>query len=287
MLQALAVAGLLAGGTAHAAEAGALLTVVEGAATVIDGTRALAARAGLRVGAAAMIDTAANASLLRVEFADGGALDLGPDTRVMLLPPGLAGSGPRGPAFYLLQGWAKHTSGPRATTAGQLAPTLELLQVAGVTVGRVEGDEAALFVESGRAQLLERRLKAPATQALKSGDFYARAGADKGTVASRPSAAFLQKLPRSFRDTLPPLAAQFKGKNVTPQPLPMPAYAALRPWLSAEPAIRREFPRRFAALARDAAFRDALAANLSAHPEWEPVLFPKPASAPAAPYPRP
>lgn len=281
------MAALLAVAPAWAAEASALLTVVEGAATVIDGVRSLAARPGLRVGAAALIDTAATASLLRVEFADGGALDLGPDTRVMLLPPGLAGSGPRGPAFYLLRGWAKHTSGARTTTAGQLSPTLELLQVAGVTVSRVDGDEAALFVESGRAQLLERRLKAASTLSLKSGDFYARAGADKGSVAARPTAAFLQKLPRSFRDTLPPLAAQFKGKTATPQPVPMPDYAALRPWLAAEPVIRREFPRRFAALARETAFREALARNLSAHPEWEPVLFPKPASAPAPAYSRP
>ncbi|MBI5259935.1 MAG: hypothetical protein HY855_25770 [Burkholderiales bacterium] len=271
-------AGLLVATAVQAADGPALLTVVDGPATVIDGARQLGATPGQRLAPASIIDTGPNTPLVRVEFADGSALDLGPDTHVMLLPPGLAGSGPRGPAFYLLQGWAKHTSAKGATVAGQLAPQLELLQVAGVTVGRVAGDESALFIESGKAQLLERKLKGAAPQALKSGDFYTRSGADKGSVAAKPASAFLSGLPRSFRDTLPPLAAQFKGKAVEARPLPAPAYAALKPWLSAEPVIRREFPRRFATLAQDAAFREGLAKNLAAHPEWEPVLYPKPAS---------
>lgn len=273
---------LVAASVGHAADSAALLTIVEGPASVTEGVRSLTAVPGLKLGAATLIDTAPSTNLLRVEFADGTTLDLGPDTRVMLMPPGLAGSGPKAPAFYLLQGWAKHSSAARtggATGAGQLAPQLELLQVAGVTVGRVTDDEAWLFVESGKAQLLERKLKGAATLGLKSGELYVRSGSDKGTVAPRPSAAFLQGLPRSFRDTLPPLAGQFKGKSVEPKPGPAPTYAALKPWLSAEPAIRREFPKRFAALAKEGTFREALVKNLASHPEWEPVLFPpKPAS---------
>lgn len=269
---------LLLAAAAQAADAPALLTVVDGPATVIDGARQLGAVAGQRLAAGSIIDTGASTPLVRVEFADGSALDLGPDTHVMLLPPGLAGSGPRGPAFYLLQGWAKHTSAKGATVAGQLAPQLELLQVAGVTVGRVAGDEAMLFMESGKAQLLERKLKGGGTQVLKGGDFYARSGADKGSVAPKPAQAFLSGLPRSFRDTLPLLAAQFKGKAVEARPMPAPTYAAMKAWLSAEPVIRREFPKRFVTLAHDAAFREGLAKNLAAHPEWEPVLYPKPAS---------
>ncbi|HSW03156.1 hypothetical protein [Aquabacterium sp.] len=273
---------LLAANLAQAAESGALLTIVEGPATVIDGARSLTAVPGLKLGAATLIDTTPATNLLRVEFADGSTLDIGPDSHVMLMPPGLAGSGPKAPAFYLLQGWAKHSTAGRAdgaTGAGQLAPQLELLQVAGVMVGRVSADEAMLFVESGRAQLLERKLKGSATLGLKAGELYSRSGSDKGTVVPRPTAAFLQGLPRSFRDTLPPLAAKFKGKPVEPKATPAPAYAALKPWLSAEPVIRREFPRRFGALAKDPAFREALVKNLSSHPEWEPVLFPpKPAS---------
>lgn len=265
-----------------AAEPAALVTVVEGTAPlVVEGARALVAQPGLRLAAATIIDTQPGTTLVRVEFADGSTLDLGPDTRVMLQPPGLAGSGPRAPAFYLLQGWAKHSTPAKAMGAGQLAPQIELTQVAGVTVGRVTPDEALLFVESGRAQLLERRLKGAAPLGLKGGEQYSRSGAERGVVSPRPSAALLQGLPRSFRDTLPPLAAQFKGRQVDPKPAPAPAYAVLKAWLTAELAIRREFPRRFAPLLQEPAFRAGLVKNLSTHPEWEPVLFPKPASPPA------
>ncbi len=272
-----ALAGLLPL-AAHAADT-ALVTIVEGTApVVIDGARSLAAVPGMKLGAAALIDTAAGTSLVRVEFADGSTLDLGPDSHVMLLPPGLAGSGPKAPAFYLLQGWAKHSVAGKTSGGGQLSPQLELTQVAGVTVGRVAGEDAMLFVESGKVQLLERKLKGAPPLGVKAGEMYARSGAEKGSIAPRPSAAFLQGLPRSFRDTLPPLAAHFKGKTVEAKPAPMPGYAALKPWLTAEPAIRREFPRRFATLAHDATFREALVKNVASHPEWEPILFPKPAS---------
>jgi hypothetical protein len=283
LLQGLgAVLCLLAANPAQAVESTALLTIVEGPATVIEGAHSLTAVAGMKLGAATLIDTGPGTNLLRVEFSDGSTLDIGPDTHLMLMPPGLAGSGPRAPAFYLMQGWAKHSSAARAegaSGAGELAPQLELLQVAGVMVGRVSGDEAMLFVESGRAQLIERKLKGSAPLGLKAGELYSRSGSDRGTVVPRPTAAFLQGLPRSFRDTLPPLAEKFKGKSVEPKGFSVPSYAALKPWLTAEPAIRREFPRRFAALAKDASFREALVKNLSSHPEWEPVLFPpKPAS---------
>lgn len=271
---------VLAAPVAHAADA--LLTVVEGPALIVDGMRALTPVPGLRLPSATIIDTSDKTSLVRVEFPNGSTLDIGPDSKVMLMPPGLAGSGPKPPAFYLLQGWAKHSSAERAGGAGQLAAALEAQQVAGVTVGRVEADESALFVEGGSAQLQERQGKGgkPVMLALKGGQFYSRRGTDKGEVAPRPSAAFLQKLPRSFRDTVPPLAAQFKGKSVEAKPAALPGYAVLKPWLAAEPSIRREFPKRFAKLAQEPAFREALVKNLASHPEWEPVLFPpKPASA--------
>jgi hypothetical protein len=281
-MQALwAAACLCSLGLARAADSAALLTIVEGPASIVDGTRSLAASPGLKLGAAALIETTPATNLLRVEFADGSTLDIGPDSRVMLMPPGLAGSGPKAPAFYLLQGWAKH-SAPRtggAAGAGQLSPQLELQQLAGVTVGRVIGDESTLFMESGRTQLIERKIKGAPPLGLKAGEFYSRNGAEKGSVAPRPTPDFLKGLPRSFRDSLPPLAAKFAGKPVEGKPGPALNYAALKPWLTAEPAIRREFPKRFAVLAKDSAFREALIKNLSTHPEWETLLFPpKPAS---------
>ncbi len=280
------VAALLAGAVLplQAADAPALITLVEGAAPLlVEGARSLTAAPGLKLNAATIIDTTPATALLRVEFADGSLLDLGPETRAMLLPPGLAGSGPRAPAFYLLQGWAKHTVSGGAKAGGQLAFAAEVLQPSGVTVSRVSGDALQLFVESGGLQLQERRLKPASTLNLKGGEFYERDGADKGRISPRPVPDFLKSVPRAFRDTIPPRAAQLKGRPPEPQAAPAPGYAGLKAWLTAEPVIRREFPRRFAQPAREPAFREALVKNLAAHPEWEPVLFPpKPASSPAS-----
>jgi hypothetical protein len=275
-------------GPALAADAPALITILEGAALLIDGARAQQAAVGVRLGAATIVETAANAQLLRVEFNDGSVLDLGPDTKVMVLPPGLAGSGPRAPAFYLLQGWAKHGSAGVAKPGGLLSLAAEGMQATGTTVAHATAEGLQLFIESGTLQLLERRIKAPNTLTLKAGEFYARDGADKGQVSPRPAAGFLPAVPRAFRDTIPARAGALKGRRVDPAPAPMPGYPALKPWLSAEPVIRREFPRRFGALAKEPAFREQLVKNLATHPEWEPVLFPpKPASTPASPYLRP
>lgn len=285
----LLLAGAANAGPAHAAEGPALVTIVEGPALLIDGARGLQAAPGLRLGAATIVETAATAQFLRIEFNDGSVLDLGPDTKAMVLPPGLAGTSPRGPAFYLLQGWAKHASAGATKPGGLLSFAAEGMQATGTTVSRVTGEGLQLFVETGALQLLERRAKAPNTLNLKAGEFYAREGNDKGQVSPRPQAGFLPAVPRAFRDTIPTRAAALKGARAEPQAAPMPGYAALKPWLTAEPVIRREFPRRFAALAKDAAFRDGLVKNLSAHPEWEPVLFPPkpPASSPSTPYLRP
>jgi hypothetical protein len=273
---------------AQAADGAPLITLVEGSALLIDGARSLQAAAGLRLGAATLVETAPTAQLLRVEFGDGSILDLGPDTKAMVLPPGLAGASARAPAFYLLQGWAKHSSAGSAKPGGLLSYAAEGMQASGTTVSRVTGEGLQLFVETGNLQLLERRVKPPNTLTLKAGEFYAREGADKGQVSPRPAGGFLPSVPRAFRDTIPSRAAALKGGRVEPKPATMPGYAALKGWLTAEPVIRREFPRRFSALAKDAAFRDGLVKNLSAHPEWEPILFPKPpASAPSAPYLRP
>jgi hypothetical protein len=58
--------------------------------------------------------------------------------------------------------------------------------------------------------------------------------------------------------------------------LPAPSYAELRPWLSAEPALRAGFTRRFMPLLRDAAFRRQLDQHLNDHEEWRPILHPPP-----------
>lgn len=261
---------------------GALLTILDGAAVLHVGARSVAAAEGLRLPDATIVETAASAKLLRIEWPDGSVLDLGPATQVMLQPGPLGRRDPAPPAFYLLRGWAKHRSAAGSPHRGHVSPHLDALPAQGVVVAHVSDELTWLFVESGSASLLERS-GASERLSLTNGASYLRRGAAKAEIAARPDPELLKRVPRSFRDTIGLRATRFEGKEITDKGRP-PDYETLRPWLTAEPALRRNFPRRFAPLARDRAFRAALVKQLPAHPEWERTLFPerfvKPASSP-------
>ena len=251
---------------AQAAEPQAVLTLLEGEATVVIGSRAYAAATGARLGAGAIVETDAKATLLRLEWPSGAMLDLGPATRVML----------RLPQVYLLQGWAKQSQ----TTAapGPLTSAFDVQAFKGVLVSQVDGNTTVLFAESGDKQLSARRSGKPLTLA---GSQAAVQGADGGVqVIPRPPAGWLQSLPRAFRDTLPPKAAQFKGPppvlkaRLAHQAHQALSYAALQPWLTAEALVRHDFPTRFAALLQDPEFRSSVLTHLRQHPEWETTLHP-------------
>jgi len=153
-----------------------------------------------------------------------------------------------------------------------------------VLVLRSAPNEAALFVERGDARVVERGGGAAAGSALKQGDFYQRKPGAKGVVQGSPAPSFVQDMPRGFRDTLPLRADKFKDRPAAAREAPDFAYADVEPWLKAEPAVRRPLMQRWRVKAKEAPFRAALIANLGAHPEWDPILFPekylpKPASA--------
>ena len=281
-LALLLVASLLL--PASAAQAAALVTIVDGEATLIDGARAIAATEGLKVADETLVRTGARTTLLRIEWPDGSVADFGPDTQAMLNPAGFGARGARGPAVYLLRGWLKLTAMGSGPAAGLLSPRLEVQAFKGALVVLGAADETWVFAESGNAPLVERDLK-PATQiGLKSGEVYLRNVGGKGAVTPRPTPAQMQRVPRGFRDSLPLRTAALKDRSISPRPAAAPTYADLRDWLLAEPALRKAFTRRFAERKQDPAFRAALVENLARHPEWEPLLFPerfvKPASAP-------
>lgn len=261
----------------------ALLTILDGEAQALLGARAVTATEGLRLPEGTIVETTPATTLLRLEWPDGSVLDLGPGTRVMLQPGGLARRDGIAPVCYLLSGWAKQRSGPTSQHRGHVSPQLDALPAQGVLVAHVEPGTTWLFAETGSAAVVERA-GTTGRHALPAGSSYLRKGAAGGEVLPRPDPAQLKTVPRGFRDTIGPRAARFEGKVVVSVDRPTPTYEALAPWLTAEPALRREFPRRFAALARDVAFRSGLAAHLPSHPEWDTVLYPqlfvKPASTP-------
>lgn len=260
---------LAASGFAVAAPRAALVTVLDGDAAVLRDDGRVDAAEGLALQPGDILVTSARTRLVRIEFPDGLALALGPDTQAMLQPP-LPGE-----AAYLLTGWAKlNVPGGLATALG--VPGLEIATRGGAAVVDQKPDGLLVFAESGSADV-RARAAGGATQALAAGQMLS-AGPDgaKPEVAARPTPALVQAMPRAFMDSLPSRYAAFAGKDVPATRQGTLAYAGAQPWLDAEPALRKAFVKRWRALARDPEFRRGLVAGLKAHPEWEPILFPPP-----------
>lgn len=253
---------------ALATESQAVLTLLEGDAVLVVGARAYTAAVGARLGAGALLETDDKTNLLRLEWPDGAVLDLGPATRVMLRPPAVAAG--KSPLFYLLQGWAKQS---QATAApGQLSSAFDVQPFKGALVSQVDGNTAVCFAETGDKQLVARRSGQPLT--LQPGQAAVFGIDGVAQVQLRPPAGWLQRIPRAFRDTLPPRAAQFKGPAPALKARAALGYGVLQPWLTAETAVRRGFPARFAELLRDREFYAAVNSHLAQHPEWEPAVRP-------------
>ncbi len=278
------VLSMLAAAGPAAAQTTAMVTIVDGDATLLDGSRNLRAAEGLKVGPETLIQTTARTGLLRVEWPDGTVADFGPDTQAMLSPAGLAARGSAAPAVYLLRGWVKLASLGTAPSGGVQSSRLAVPAFQGALVLMATNDETWAFAEGGTLSLTERDLRPASTVTLKNGEVYLRQGAAKGVLAARPTPAQMQRVPRGFRDSLPLRSASLKDKPFSAKAAPPLPYAELRDWLAAERPLRRNFTRRFADRLSEPEFRAGLAANLARHPEWEPVLFPerfaKPASAP-------
>lgn len=250
-----------------------IISVLEGDAVVIDGVRRVTGAAGLRLEPGAIVETSAKTGIVRIEGSDQSTYDLGPDTRVMLAPPGFGTRGERAPQVYLLQGWLKGTArGPREA-AGIVTPALEVLPFKGAVVLQQLKREHQAFVESGRIDLVERRLGSGSI-AINAGEFFGGEGARRGSVAARPAPAWAQSVPRAFRDPIPLRAAAFRDRHIEAPALPGPTYAQLADWLTAEMTLRAALPARFAPLARERAFRAEVVSHLAAHPEWEPIVHP-------------
>lgn len=246
---------------------GVLITLIDGEATLIDGARRVAAAPGLPLSPGTIVETGAGTAVLRLETPERAAVDLGPATRAMLLPPGFAVRNGRAPLLYLLSGWAKLSSPEKNPIGGLVTPAIELLPFVGSAVVSAGKAGTSVFAESGALELAERT--GARRTPLRGGALFGG-----GAVEAKPPAEWLARVPRAFRDTLPRRGAAFAERTVAATVLPGPSYAQLADWLAAEPALRREFPRRFEALAQEPAFRRELQQRLGAHPEWARVLNP-------------
>jgi hypothetical protein len=282
------VSGLSLPGLATAAAAG-LFTIVEGDVTVIRYAVKFAAAEGLRLQGDDIIHTGEGARLARIEFAEGGALDIGPSTRVLLRPRFVEPHLWRPAQLYVSQGWVKLTTGAGGKL-GMSSPSFDVTDLAGIALARIDDKQAFLFVESGSAKLVERvDGQPPRLRPMKEGEAFDRRGADAGAVTSRPAADLVKSIPRAFVDSLPLRAKRFQGVEINPQSPIEISYQEVAGWINAERTLRPAFLERWNAKARDPKFRAGLVADLRSHPEWDRVLFPekyvvkrKPASTEAA-----
>lgn len=289
---ALGLFGVLLGAWLTPAWASALATatIVAGEAQIVRGATRHALAEGVRLAKDDIVETTAKTQFVRLEFADGLIVDLGPESRALLSPRFSGERAKQASRFHLLRGTAKLTV-PKPLTPAAASFTVPGIDVTGVArsaVFAVQGQELQVFAESGEVTLQERRAgKVVAKATVKNSEFYSRGADGKATSAPRPSAAFIQKLPRAFMDSLPSRAATFASREVAPKPLADIGYAEAEPWLDAE-GLRASFVTRWKPLAQNPAFREGLAANMANHPEWDRILFPEkylpkpaPASAPS------
>jgi hypothetical protein len=264
---------LLVLGSAASAAVPALVSILQGDATLVRQTSRYALAEGVALADGDIVETAADA-FMQIELEDGTIIGIAEKGRLLLKPqitaPRTTSAAPR---LYLLEGWIKLTTLPKAPAEfAFLAPAFELVTPGATIVTRVRPRGYELFVESGNARLVARS----GVSGLKGNDFVNQAAnADKPTIGANLGGEFLQLLPRQFRDRLPARAALFTGRIVAPKPIGPIAYADVSAWLHAEPGIRLALSKQWKPRAADRAFRAEVATNLAAHTEWERVLYPK------------
>lgn len=264
---------------AFAAEVLGTITILEGQALIYRGSGRLQAVEGVRLAPGDIVETAPS-TFAQLEFADRSVVQFGPSTRVLVNASTLRQKPDR--SLYILDGWVKVASTQREAgdEAGfdLRAPQFEIPASPAVIVLRNAPAEVALFVELGSVRLTERPQGAggAVVASLGAGNFYQRKLPARGVVASGAApVGLVGDMPRAFRDSLPSRIERYRNREVQAKDAPAFAYADVQAWLQAEPAVRRPLMQRWRVKAREPAFRAALIANLAAHPEWDPILFPE------------
>lgn len=217
-----------------AASAAPTVTIVEGPGSVVSGAAAYLPAPGMRLQTCDIVRTGAQA-IVQLEDEDGSQILIGPDSLFVVdLPSG--GDGVVGP-FFLISGWAKVTVPKRSKPVPYQVgtPQFDLSTPAGVVALRAGTDGSEFFVELGDAVANA----AGAKTAVGTGRLYARkAGTGRGAVADNLKSAFVQGMPRAFRDTLPSRLAAVKANNPRPRPAPDYNPSDAQGWLRAAPELQ-------------------------------------------------
>jgi hypothetical protein len=258
-----------------AACAQARLTILDGGATVIRGATQSAAVVGMLVKDGDIVESAEASTLVRVEFADKSLVDIGPSTRVWVRPTLKAAAGSVASNIYVLGGWIKLVAAPgQGAGAAVESPTAKLL-TRGACVFESRGTTASVFAEAGDTRVFSKLSSQTPMASLASGQFLALAEGKEAQTSARPPPAWMQGVPRAFKDLLAPRAERFGTREPVPAPTQAVDYAAIEAWLKAEPAVRKALMPRWKSKASEPAFRKALIDNMRHHPEWDRIVFPE------------
>lgn len=252
----------------------AVAGIVEGPVKLIRLSARLALVEGLALQNEDIIETAPGA-FVQIEFEGGDRLGVGENTSLMLLPhlPHEAQTPP--PRAYLLQGWLKITAAEnRATTTVYRLPEVDVWSPPATLVLQSNPPDLAVFVESGSVKLQFRNNRQAGVPVL-AGQYGSGQPNAKWSVAARPAADFIQRIPVPFRDTLPARAARYAEQKPVPKALGEISYDEVAPWLRAETMLRLSLLERWHSRVADKTFRAGVIANLAAHPEWERVVYPE------------
>jgi hypothetical protein len=249
-----------------------VVTILEGKAIVIHSLSQFDAAEGVRLLPGDIIRTQAK-SLMRIEYQDECSLEAGPETQLQLFHPADKKRGNR-PALYLMQGWLK-LGCKSGTAAAFTMKDLDVVGISRVLVIRADGDSRAIFAEQGTARVIKHRSGDSGSVALNPGDFLDVEPDVTSDVQPRPTAQFMEALPRAYRDTLPSRYSVYVTRVVEPQNPRSFGYADVEPWLNAEPVVRRQFVGLWLRKVNDPAFRAPLDRDLAKHPEWDRILHPE------------
>jgi hypothetical protein len=249
-----------------------VVTILEGKAIVIHSLSQFDAAEGVRLLPGDIIRTQAK-SLMRIEYPDECSLEAGPETQLQLFHPADKKRGNR-PALYLMQGWLK-LGCKSGTAAAFTMKDLDVVGISRVLVIRADGDSRAIFAEQGTARVIKHRSGDSGSVALNPGDFLDVEPDVTSDVQPRPTAQFMEALPRAYRDTLPSRYSVYVTRVVEPQNPRSFGYADVEPWLNAEPVVRRQFVGLWLRKVNDPAFRAPLDRDLAKHPEWDRILHPE------------
>lgn len=255
-----------------------VVTLTEGPPLkLIRGTSVFMVGEGTRLSPGDIVECA-DRGLAQLEIDGGTIIALHGDSRLFLFS---FASGRRSRSnaqeLVLLKGWLK-----AETRAGDGAyrfhtPLLTAATRDGTLLIHATSESVDVFLESGSGSVEENDGRRHSNRAVdgKPGQYFSRIADKEIASLPRPSAPFIASVPISFQDTLPPRRQALRSKPVQPKPDHDVSYAEIADWLTIDRRWRRGFVRQFTPRLRDASFRQALAAGLRAHPEWDRVLYPE------------